>query len=112
MKRNAYHSTLIPKSQKSVWKTSEHNSSDSLNEEKIKKSKNIYWSSKLTNLLKLKKKKFFPLAETCFTKPRSIGQLVNTFKYIAKKVSNVLLNKSKKWKMVHFRDNKTVIKTV
>ena len=51
----------------------------------------------------------FQLAKTSFTKPKSIGQLLNTFIVIVKKGSNVLLNKSQNAKTVHYVENTAAI---
>ena len=90
-------SNFNPKLVKSQFKkVSEYNSNENLNKLIFFLTKNIYKSFKLKTLLKFKEeeKKLFLLAKTSLTKPRSMGQLLNTLSYIAKKGSNVLLNKS------------------
>ena len=101
LEKKCIRSNFNPKIVKSQFeKVSKFNSSESSNELKIQKSKNICWSSQFKTLFKFTKeeKKLFPLAKTSFTKPSSLGQLLNTFSCIAKKGSNVPINKNKKCK--------------
>ena len=67
-------------------KIHEQNSNFDNNFNKTTRSDNFYWSSQFKSLLKFTKdeSKLFPLARTSFTKPRSLGQHLNTFSKIAK----------------------------
>ena len=102
LEKKCINSNFNPKIVKSQFeKVNEFNSNESSNKLEKQKAKNIYWSSQFKTLLRFTKeeKKLFPLAKTSFTKPSSIGQLLNTFSCIAKKGNNVLHNnKSKKCK--------------
>ena len=70
------------------------------------KSDNLYWSSQFRNLLKFTKDeaKLVPQARTSFTKPRSLGQYLNTFSSIAKTTKAERRSLAKNAINVHYVD--------
>ena len=59
-----------------------------------KSGNNIYWSSQFKNFLKFTKD-LIPLTRTPFTKPRSLGQQLNTISKIVKtEIENIFLEKN------------------
>ena len=102
LEKKCISSNFNPKIVKSQFeRINEFISNESSNKLEKQKAKNIYWSSQFKTLLRFTKeeKKLFPIAKTSFTKPSSIGQLLNTFSCIAKKGNDTHPNnKSKKCK--------------
>ena len=59
-----------------------------------KSGNNIYWSSQFKNFLKFTKD-LIPLTRTPFTKPRSLGQQLNTISKIVKtEIEKIFLEKN------------------